>query len=40
MNITKNKWTHRDREQTSGHHCGEGSGEGQDGRLRGTNYYA
>ena len=41
MNITKQKQTHRYREQTSGYQWGEGSGEGQDvGRgLRGTNYY-
>ena len=41
MNITKQKQTHRYREQTSDYQCREGSGEGQRrGRgLRGTNYY-
>ena len=41
MNITKQKQTHRYREQTSVYQCGEGKEEGQDrGRgLRGTNYY-
>ena len=40
MNITKQKQTHRYREQTSGYHWGEESGEGQDrGReLTDTNY--
>ena len=39
MNITKQKQTHRYREQTSGYQWGEGGEEGQDkGRgLRGTN---
>ena len=41
MNITKQKQSHRYREQTSGYQWGEQSGEGQDtGRgLRSTNYY-
>ena len=40
VNITKEKQTHRYREQTNGYQWGEGSGEEQDrGRgLRGTNY--
>ena len=40
MYITKQKQTHRHREQTSVFQCGEGRGERQDnGRgLRGTNY--
>ena len=40
-NITKKKWTHRYREQTSGYQWGEGREEEQyRGRgLRGTNYY-
>ena len=39
VNITKEKQTHRYREQTNGYQWGEGSGEEQDrGRgLRGTN---
>ena len=42
MNITKQKQTHRYREQTSGYQWEEGSEEEQDrGRgLRGINYYA
>ena len=41
MNITKQKQTHRSKEQTSGYQWGNGKEEGQDrGRgLRGTNYY-
>ena len=41
MNITKQKQTHRYREQTSGYQWQDGIREGQDrGRgLRGTNYY-
>ena len=41
MTITKQKQTYRFREQTSGFHLGEGSGEGQgkDRELRGTHYY-
>ena len=41
MTITKQKQTHRYREQISGYRWGEGCGEGQDrGRgLRGTNNY-
>ena len=41
MYITKQKWTHRCREQTSGYQWGEGEGEEQDSGLglRGTNYY-
>ena len=41
MNITKQKYTHRYREQTSGYQWGEGRGEGQDRdrALRGINYY-
>ena len=40
MYITKQKQTHRYKEQASGYQWGEGSGEGQvRGRgLRGTNY--
>ena len=41
MYITKQKQTHRYREQTSGYQWGEGRREGR-GRsmgLRGTNYY-
>ena len=40
MNTTKQKQTHRYREQTSGYEWGERSGEGQDsGRvLTGMNY--
>ena len=30
MNVTKQKQTHRYREQTSGYQWGDGSGEGQD----------
>ena len=39
VNITKEKQTHRYREQTNGYQWGEGSGEEQDRgrRLRGTN---
>ena len=29
VNITKKKWTHRHREQTSGYQWGEGVGKGQ-----------
>ena len=38
--MTKQKQTHRYREQTSGYHWGEGGGEGQDRSrgLRSTNY--
>ena len=41
MNITKQKWIHRYKEQTSGYQWAEGWREGQDsGRgLRGTNDY-
>ena len=41
VNITKEKHTHRHREQTNGYQWEEGRGEGQyRGReLRGTNYY-
>ena len=41
VNITKQKQTHRFREQASGYQWREGRREGQDrGRgLRGTNYY-
>ena len=41
MDITKQKQTHRYREQTSGYQWGEGSGKGQDrGRgLRSTCYW-
>ena len=41
VSITKQKPTHRYREQTSGYQWGEGKGEGQDRSrgLRGTNYY-
>ena len=41
MNVTKQKQTHRYREQVSGYQRGEESREGQDrGRgLRGTDYY-
>ena len=41
MNITKQKQTHRYREQTGGHQWGEGRGRGKvgGGGLRGTNYY-
>ena len=40
MNITKQKQTHRYRQQTRGYQWGEGRGQGQDGGrgLRGTNY--
>ena len=40
MYITKQKQTHRYREQTSGYQWGEGRGEGQDRGmvLRDTNY--
>ena len=31
MNVTKQKQTHRYREQTSGYQWGEGKGEGRDG---------
>ena len=42
MHITKQKQTHRYREQASGNQWGEGTGEGQDRGmgLRDTNYYA
>ena len=41
MNITKQKQTHRYREQTSSYQWGAGRGKEQnrDRRLRGTNYY-
>ena len=41
MYITKQKQTHRYREQTSGYQWGEGKGEGQNRikGLRGTSYY-
>ena len=41
MDITKQKQTHRYREQTSGYQWGEERGEGQDKSrgLRGTNYH-
>ena len=41
VNITKQKQTHRSREQASGYQWGEGRGEGQNrGRGgRGTNHY-
>ena len=41
MDITKQKQTHRYREQSSGYQWEEGSGEGQNRGwgLRGTNYY-
>ena len=39
MNTTKQKETHRHKEQTRDYQWGEGWGKGQDtGRLRGTNY--
>ena len=37
--MTKQKQTHRYREQTGGYQWREGSGEGQGRVLRGTNYY-
>ena len=41
MNNTKQKRTHRYREQTSGYQWGEGKRQGQDRSkgLRGTNYH-
>ena len=41
MDITKQKQTHRYREQTSGYQWGEESVQGQDRgkQLRGINYY-
>ena len=41
INITKQKQTHRCREQTSGYQWGKGMGEGQDRgrRLRAIKYY-
>ena len=41
MNITKQKQTHRYREQTSGYQWERARGEGQDRgrRLRGTNHF-
>ena len=41
VNITKKKWTHRYREQTSGYHSGErewGRGNIKGKELRGINY--
>ena len=39
MNITKQKQTHRYREQTSGYQQREGRGDRYKRRLRDTNYY-
>ena len=41
MSITKQKQTYKYKEQTSGYHCGEGRGKGQNRgrRVRGTNFY-